>query len=566
MNGRRLGRATGAGLVLTGALLVAGALLATGRAAPVPEADTSKEDEKTLRAANLGTDEPALLDFFRRRTLADADRKRIEALVARLGDDSYEVREKAAADLVALGPSATPLLHQATRSDDIEVVRRAEKCLQQIEKTSGTVVTAAAARLLAVRKPAGAAEALFAFLPFADDDVAADAVRDALAALALRDGKPDRAVVEALEDKAPVRRAAAAAALIRAQPAAERKALHRFLHDPDASVRLQAALAFLDTRDAEALPVLIELLGDLPLERCWSVEDTLCRIAGEQAPAVSLGTDEAARKKCRDAWKEWWARNGQRLDLARLDLTQRLLGFTLVVEMNRGLAGRVLELGADGKPRWEIAGLQYPVDAQVVGTDRVLIAEYRSRRVTERNFKGEVQWEKTVNGLIQGVQRLANGNTFLVTRNQLLEVDRDGKEVSSHTRPGHDIMAAQRLRDGTTVLVTLNGQCVRLDASGAEVKSFPVNMTYVIGSNIDVLPNGRVVIPQYGNNKVVEFDTEGKPVWEATVTNPSTVLRLPNGNTLVGSMVTQRVVELDRSGKEVWEYKSEGRVMRVRRR
>jgi hypothetical protein len=564
MNGRRIGRRSGAGIGVVAALLVAGLLPAAGRAAP--ETDPIKEDEKVVRAANLGTDGPALLEFFRRRTLADADRKRIEALVMQLGDDSYEVREKASADLAALGSPATPLLHRATKSSDIEVARRAEKCLKQIEQTSGTVVTAAAARLLAVRQPAGAAEVLLGFLPFADDDVAADAVRDALASLAVRNGKPDKAVEDALDDKAALRRAAAAAALVRAQSAEERKALHRFLHDPDATVRLQVALAFFDARDREAVPVMIDLLGDLPLERCWPIEDTLCRVAGDQAPAVSLGADEAGRKKCRDAWKEWWAKNGPRLDLARIDLTQRLLGYTLVVEMNRGLAGRVLELGADGKPRWEIDGLQYPVDAEVVGNDRVLIAEYQKRRVTERNFKGEVLWEKTVNGLIQGVQRLANGNTFLATRNQLLEVDRDGKEVSSRTRPSHDIMTAHRLRDGTTVLVTLNGQCVRLDAAGTEVKSFPVGTTYVIGSNIDVLPNGRVLVPQYANNKVVEFDTEGKPVWEATVQNPSTVMRLPSGNTLVGSMVTQRVVELDRNGKEMWDYKADGRLMRVRRR
>ncbi|HJT79536.1 MAG TPA: PQQ-binding-like beta-propeller repeat protein, partial [Gemmataceae bacterium] len=261
----------------------------------------------------------------------------------------------------------------------------------------------------------------------------------------------------------------------------------------------------------------------------------------------------------------WWKKSGDRIDLARVE-APRLLGYTLVVELHRGLNGRVLELGPDNKPRWEIDNLQYPIDAQVVGDDRVLIAEYRNRRVTERDFKGEVKWEKSVNGIVQGVQRLPHDHTLIVTRNQILEVDADGKETFSHVRNGHDILAARRARTGEVVLVTLSGTCIRLDAAGNEVKSFPVGATYFMGSNIDVLPNGRILVPQFSNNRVVEFDPDGKVVWEAAVASPHSVQRLPNGNTLVGSMILQRAVELDRSGKEVWEYKADGRLMRVRRR
>ena len=87
-----------------------------------------------------------------------------------------------------------------------------------------------------------------------------------------------------------------------------------------------------------------------------------------------------------------------------------------------------------------------------------------------------------------------------------------------------------------------------------------------MGIDIEVLPNGRVLVPQFSNNRVVEFDPEGKIVWEAAVPNPSSVMRLPNGNTLVGSMIMQRAVELDRSCKEVWDYRADGRLLRVRRR
>src|SRR5690242_5065181 len=75
--------------------------------------DPAREDEQTLAAAHLGTDDPALLDFFRKHTPADADRDKVRALIAALGDDSYRIREHASDELVALGATAAPLLRDA---------------------------------------------------------------------------------------------------------------------------------------------------------------------------------------------------------------------------------------------------------------------------------------------------------------------------------------------------------------------------------------------------------------------------------------------------------------------
>jgi hypothetical protein len=543
--------------------LVAGLALAAPAAGPD---EAAREDERALAAVHLGTDGPALLDFFRQHTPADTDRDKVGALIAALGDDSYRVREHASAELVALGAAAAPLLRDALKDPDVEIARRAEKCLQLIEPYPVATVAAAAARLLALRRPAGTAGALVRYLPYAEDDAVADAVRAALATVARHDGRPDPALVAALEDRVPGRRAAAVGALVRSAPEAERGPLRKYLRDPDPALRLEAALAFLDVHDREAVPVLIDLLAELSPERGWRIEDVLWRLAGDDTPAVSLGADAAARRRCRDAWLAWWRKHGERVDLARLDGERRQLGYTLVVELNRGFAGRVLELDARGKPRWQIENLQYPIDAEVVGNDRVLIAEYRARKVTERDFEGDVKWEKTVPGILQGVQRLPNGNTFIVTRHQLLEVDREGREVASILRPSHDVMAARKLRNGDIVLLTLAGLCLRVNRDGKELAQFTAGASYVMGTNFDVLPNGRVLVPQYTADRVVEFDRDGQKVWEVETAHPNSVVRLPNGNTLVGSMMNQRAVEVDRNGKEVWEYKAEGRLMRVRRR
>jgi len=106
----------------------------------------------------------------------------------------------------------------------------------------------------------------------------------------------------------------------------------------------------------------------------------------------------------------------------------------------------------------------------------------------------------------------------------------------------------------------------RLDPKGRVIKSFQVGSVYPLGGNIDVLANGHVLVPRYRDNRVTEFDGEGKVVWETTVSLPTSVVELPNGHILVVSMALQQVVELTRAGREVWSYKTEGRPWRAWKR
>ena len=68
--------------------------------APLSNAEegTRGADEAALREAGLGSDGPALLDFFRKRTLDETDRSRLAATVRLLGHDAYSVRERASRD------------------------------------------------------------------------------------------------------------------------------------------------------------------------------------------------------------------------------------------------------------------------------------------------------------------------------------------------------------------------------------------------------------------------------------------------------------------------------------
>ena len=516
------------------------------------------------------TDGPALLAEFRRRTLVPSDRDRVAALIKKLGDDDFDERQRAVAELVAFGPLAAPQLREAARDADAERAGRARDCLHQLAAKDDKKLPAAAPRLLALRKPEGAAETLLEYLPFAEDENLRSEVEGALAGLAVRDGRAEPAVVKALQADNATLRAAAGEALLKAEAPGAREAVRPLLRDGDAAVRVRAALALAAARDKGAVPVLIDALADEPSPWTEEAQEVLLRLAGDKAPKLEAAADAAARKKQRDAWADWWKDAAASADLAVLAENdgRRMLGYTLLVEANqgRGGIGRVTELGPDRKPRWQIDNLQFPVDAYVLGGRRVLVAEYNGRRVTERDLKGNIVWQKDgLQGQIVNAQRLANGNTFIALMNQLMEVDREGKTVYSRPAPG-GLIAAYKGRDGVTTCLTNTGQCQRLGPDGKELKSFPSGRGPAWTSGIDVLPNGHVLIAQPDQEMVTEMDTDGNTVWTAKAPGITTATHLPDGHTLVASYTNNSVQELDHSGKVVWEYKNEMGVFRARRR
>jgi hypothetical protein len=532
------------------------------------EKSSTAYDEGILKDAGVGTSGSALLDFFRKRTLSADDDAKLTGLIRRLGDVSFAVREQATNDLIGLGRIARKHLQTALEDPDPEVVRRAERCLRYIEAGPGAMVPHAAARLLAVRKPEGAAAVILNYLPFADEEALEDELVASLAAVANLDGKPDPALQAALRDKHAVCRAAAAEILGRSASAEQRGNVKALLADAEPRVRLRAAKGLLEGKDKDAVPALLKLLAGTPLPVAWSAEELLCRVAGEQAPQVSLsaGKDEE-RRKCVAAWTDWWDKQRSTLDLAKIDLEQRLLGLTLIVTLDGATRGKVWETGADGKARWEISDVQGPIDARVLPGNRVLIAEYYGRKVTERDFKGKVLWTFDVPNRPIAVQRLSNGNTLIGTNIDIQEVTPDGKTVFSHRAVGGgSISSVQKLRNGNVVYVTYNGQLVELDTTGKQVREFKFSNTPQGLFSVDALPGGRFLIPLSGANKVVEFDAAGKAVSEVSVPRPNTASRLPNGNLIVSSMNDNKVLEVDRTGKVVWEQKVDGRPFRVRRR
>jgi HEAT repeat protein len=528
-----------------------------------PNPTLTKDDEVSRRIRRdswaawwRNTDGPALLTAFRKRTLSPEQTDKVLALIAQLGDKVFAKRERASAELVNLGPAVVPMLRQALQGADLEQIQRLHKCLKQIAKNlDEDALPHAAARLLAVRKPAGATQALLAFLPFTDDEVMKWEVGKALRSLAVQNGKPDPILMKTLKDASPLRRAVAAEVLAGLDHGDYQNAVRQLLTDPDGTVRLRVAVALVCARDKEAVPVLIDLVADLPREQLWQAEEILFRLAGVKTPQAEPGDDAAARKKYRDAWKMWWKDNGPTAKLAALEIPPPLLGFTVIAEVADGnrANSRVVEVDQGGKVRWQIDGLNQPVDVRVLPGNRVLIAEHAGARITERDVMGTIRWQvANLPGQPYNVQRLPGGNTFAATSAGLMEFDPTGKTVFKLNVL--DLTAACKTPSGQMACITTSGKCIRLDAAGNEIKRFDSGQDGTHGCGIDQTARGSFLISLTNRNVVEEFDPEGKSLRQAQAPGITTATAVRNGHVVVANYYNGNVVELDRAGKVVWQY------------
>ncbi len=543
---------------------------------PEEKFDQKKADLETIKAANYPYEGKALIEFFQKHTVTDADRAKLNELIRQLGDDDFDSREQASDEIEKYGVSAIGPLRQAERTGNPEVLRRCELCLRNIEKVPTRTLACAAARLLGELKPPGTSETLLNFLPLAEDETVGDDVRGALAQVAMTNGKPDPVLFKALDSKESVKRGAAAEAFARGGDKALREQMQQLMtKEIDNEIKMRIAVALVTAaKNKNVVEEMIKLLAEVPVEAGWRAEEVLVRLAAEKGPNISLGGDKAARDKARDEWLKWWKDNEQTVNLAKLDELERTLGYTLVIEMDiRGVGGRVKEVTPDGKVRWEITNVQFPTDAIVMPGNRVLIAEQNTNRVTERDTaNGKEIWGETFNQPI-GLHKLTNGNILVVGRHQVVEWDRNRKPLSTITRQQYDIVAGAKLRNGNVAIYTQQGQIVTYDKAGKQVDSFGGGIGRAnYNSTMQVLPNGKLVVTQFRG--VAEVDPIAKKADVLMNYNfPTSAQKLPNGNILVSNQNNYQVAEMDpKTNKTIWDYKPDNnnnqffRAWRARRR
>lgn len=183
---------------------------------------------------------------------------------------------------------------------------------------------------------------------------------------------------------------------------------------------------------------------------------------------------------------------------------------------------------------------------------------------------GKVQWtypRGTRDGWV-----LPDGNILLAVNRDndfpgggAVEVTRDGKETVRYKGTQEEVNTVQPLEDGR-ILVSEAGPKPRLleiDRDGKVAVEVPlkaqVENIHLQSRMARKLANGNYLVPQLLDKVVREYTPEGEIAWEAKTPEdppeswPFTAIRLENGNTLSTCTHGNHVIEFDKEGKFVWQ-------------
>jgi outer membrane protein assembly factor BamB len=194
--------------------------------------------------------------------------------------------------------------------------------------------------------------------------------------------------------------------------------------------------------------------------------------------------------------------------------------------------------------------------------------------------KGEVEWEAPCLFVSHDIAVLPNGNLLLHTGPATVTEMTPAKQIvweyTSKPKPPYDgtvdVHAFQRLKDGRTMIAeTGNRRIIEVDREGKIVHEVPITVDHPSSHRdtrrVRKLDNGNYLACHEGDGTVREYDSTGKVVWSYNLDlagQPRTpnhdghgvevfnALRLPNGNTLIGGGNNNRVFEVTPGGKTVW--------------
>lgn len=244
-------------------------------------------------------------------------------------------------------------------------------------------------------------------------------------------------------------------------------------------------------------------------------------------------------------------------------------------------------LGEDGKPLWT-APKKKARDGYVLDNGHVLIAW--AKEVIEFDKEKKPVWSYKLNpsnGEISTAQRLSNGDTLIAELGKnprLIEVSKDGKikvevKLQPETKNVHmQTRMARKLSNGNYLVPHLLGFAIKeYNPTGKVVNEFPTDTEHFGGKNAKNWPftairtaEGTTVAGCTYGNRVVEFDKDGKIVWEllnsdvgGMIKDACGVQRLPNGNTVIacyGAKQGVKLFEVNQDKKVVWQYDGPNRV------
>lgn len=200
--------------------------------------------------------------------------------------------------------------------------------------------------------------------------------------------------------------------------------------------------------------------------------------------------------------------------------------------------------------------------------------EWDTRKPQEQSIfivrEGRIVWQyslpiKTARGGTQefdDATQLSNGNVIFSRMSGAGMVGPDKQVLWDHPAPpGTEIHSCQSIGKDR-VLIMRNGNPAQAmiinTATGKTEKEIPIPTT-VTGTHgqfrhIRMTKSGTLLVPHLGENKVVEYDLDGKALWSVAAKSPWHAVRLKTGNTLIAGDWSRYAREVNPQGETVWEF------------
>ncbi|MEQ8788235.1 MAG: PQQ-binding-like beta-propeller repeat protein [Pirellulaceae bacterium] len=467
----------------------------------------------------------------------------IESLIAQLGHEDFRQREAASRQLLLMPAIPVQSLSNATQHENAEIRWRAGLILRQAEEHSAHVMHAAL-KIASSEQADGLVDDILAIVPLCRRAFLRDAAHEALRSAA---GPNDvDALRRAIENGDPSLRVAATIGLTGPLVPERTARLHALLDDRDDHVALEAARGIGNRGDRAALAALVRLLdADDPLIRSQSAA-MLQGMTGQNFDYASYSTPPE-RRAAVARWEEWILDEGRSAPLrfpvsAGHGARGSLHGHTLIAT---GSGKRVFELDASGKEVWH-----YDIEAwsaEKLRNGNVLIASYAKNTVIEVDREGKVVWSITGVSAMTA-KPLHDGNILVAdfSNTHVREYDRDKRVVWEHKTPG-ECFDADRLPNGNTIFGCPN-LIQEVSPDGALVREWSISDRL---NGFQALPNGNVIVANYGANAVYEMNPDGDRLWQVSEPQPCDVFQLPDGRLLVTT--ASRVVEVSADHKTIRE-------------
>ncbi len=502
-----------------------------------------------LRAAGIEPSRQGLEKFLEPMRLTPTRLAKVRALLADLGNEDFEKREKATTALSAM-PHLPRTLIKNPGGPDPEVEKRIEQVLEDPRRDECEHQLFLVLRLVQEKRLQGLAPLLLELMPqWSEEHLVQAAGRAVVASAERADGKVLRSAL-ARKETGPARPAAATALAAVFGREAGRE-LEGLLQDADPRVCLASATALLNQENRKPLTTLTRLLEAEQVEVRQAAAVLLRDVSGQQIDYASY--DEPKRRaEGVAAWRAWVAREGATAQLH------------LPVGVRKAPRGRIVAAifgenvlreidGVTGKTLFEAPGFAYPWGSHATPEGHRLGVDFSSSYVVEYDARGKEVWRQSTPGQPTSVERLANGRTLLALSDsgKVIEMDRAGKvvwEVNLGGRP----TTAQRLANGTTlVALQFAGKVVAVNRKGEVVWQLTGLGTPHTAEQLD---NGHVLVCEFAGGVIKEYDRSGKVVWSKEgVNNPAQAQRLANGNTLVSG--ADGITEFDPKGKQVRHFR-----------